>query len=167
MHENTVKLSDFGTRTTNTSTFLREIPARVVLNYILCCIKFSAGLASCSCAVPHHRAPASFYYTKKSQCFQNFNYPHTRLAPQSPFFLADYCYMTQGMAADGLLPLSTPAGTNRAHECHYPLLSKDPYVTLGQIQILWTDIFISGLDANSKRKGLGFGVTLFSFSGLG
>lgn len=47
--------------------------------------------------------------------------------------------MTQGMAAAGLLPVSTSAGTNRAHECHYPLPSKDPYVTLGQIQILRTD----------------------------
>lgn len=102
-HENTVKLSGFGTRATNTSTFFKRDPCWGALNYVLCCIKSSAGLAStlCSCAVPHHRAPASFYYTKKSQSFSNFNYPRTRLAPQSPFFLTDYCYMTRGMPADG------------------------------------------------------------------
>lgn len=100
-HENTVKLTGFGTWATNASTFLKRDPYWGTLNYILCCSTFSAGLApnSCFCAVPHHRAPASFCYTKKSQSFQNFNYPRARHAPQSPFFLTDYCYMTQGMTA--------------------------------------------------------------------
>lgn len=79
MHENTVKLNGFGTRATNTTTFLRGIPAGVqrtiyiTLPYIFCSISFNFMLLLCStsqgtCILLLHQEASIFIVIKHKAC---------------------------------------------------------------------------------------------------
>lgn len=87
-----------------------------------------------------------------------FNYQCMRLVPQSPFFLTNYSYVTQGMPAAGP---RAPFLFSRQLVCwHAQQVS--PCCSFKACMEHWTDpntadrhIFISGLDGNPKRR-LGF-----------
>lgn len=79
MHENTAKLNGFGTRATNTTTFLRGIPAGVqrtiyiTLPYIFCSISFNFMLLLCSasqgaCILLLHQEASIFVIIKHKAC---------------------------------------------------------------------------------------------------